>query len=201
MTVVLRVVLFCEDNAHEASARALVRRIAEDEEVEVTLRVGSDRLGIPRLRRELRAFQALQARSSGRPDLLIVLIDANRVGPRGRRTEIEELLDRGLVAETVVGTPDPCIERWLLADDQLIASRYGRVVDRSRSTNRRIWKQRLVQILEAAGEVVTQGGAEFAEELLGSMDLQRAAVQEPTLGDFVADLRSAVRRLKLARRT
>lgn len=55
VTPAVRVSLFCEDIAHESTARALCERIAEEEGRVLDLTVASARLGIPRLQRELRA--------------------------------------------------------------------------------------------------------------------------------------------------
>jgi hypothetical protein len=54
------------------------------------------------------------------------------------------------------------------------------------------WKQRLVESLEAAGEIVTQGGAEFSEEIIEVMDFYRAGRTVPTLQTFADDVRSAL---------
>jgi hypothetical protein len=45
-----------------------------------------------------------------------------------------------------------------------------------------------------AGHIVTLGGAEFAEEIVNSIDLYRAARNAPSLGHFIDDVRSVLRR-------
>lgn len=188
-----RVDLFCEDAAHEACARALVMRLAAQEDAAVSVNVATSRFGIGRLRRELRAFQVVVRRSGGTPDLLLVLIDGNDQGMAVRRREVEQLIDSTLFPSVVIGVPEPQVERWLLADPPSFAERFGQQpllgedgVD---------WKRRLVEALEATGEIVTQGGADFADEIVGAMDLYRAGRAVPSLGMFIDDLRAALRRL------
>lgn len=187
--------LFCEDHAHEACARSLVAIAAGHESVEVSLRVASATCGIPRLKRELRAYQEIVQRSAGSPDLLLVLIDANRVGPAARRTEIIDAIETGVFPMVVIGTPDPCVERWLLADPVSFAAHIGVQPDTGPTKDRARWKTRLVDALVSANEIVTQGGAEFSDEIFGSMDLYRAGRSVPTLGAFVDELRATLRRL------
>lgn len=192
----LGVGLFCEDSAHESCARALVHRIAREAAVEATIRTGTATAGVGRLKHELRGFQAMVANRGGVPDVLVVLIDANAVGPRGRLDEVNGLLDRSVFPEVVVGTPDPCIERWLLADPVSFAERFGVQPSLRPVRERPGWKARLVDTLEQADEIVVQGGAEFAEEIFGVMDFYRAGNADPTIRTFTDELRRALRRLR-----
>ncbi|HYM55213.1 MAG TPA: hypothetical protein VES97_07605 [Solirubrobacteraceae bacterium] len=193
MTV--RVALFCEDSAHESCARALVERIARDLEVGLSIRTATASSGVGRLKHELRAFQSVVSRSPGTPDLLVVLIDANDVGPAARRAEIKGVLDAAVFPEFVIGTPNPCVERWLLADPVSFAATFGVQPQIGAIRARPAWKNRLVQALEAAGEIVVQGGAEFAEEIIEPMSLYRAGRSDSTIQTFADDVRAALRRL------
>jgi hypothetical protein len=191
----IKVDLFCEDNTHEACGRALVNRAAAGQSVGVSLRIASAQCGIPRLKRELRAFQEVVCRTAGRPDVLVILIDANRVGSAVRRREITETIAVEAFPSVVIGTPDPCIERWLFADPVSFAARFGTEPRVSATRDRGAWKTRLIDALTQSGEIVTQGGAEFAEEIFESMDLYRAGRSVPTLETFMADLSGAFRQL------
>lgn len=190
-----RIELFCEDSAHESSARALVKRIARETQIDVSIHTATASSGIPRLKQELRVFQAVIARRSGTPDLLVVLIDANDIGPAGRRSEIESVLDTTVFPGFVIGTPNPCIEQWLLADPTSFSKTFGLQPVVGATNSRRIWKDRLVKALEASGQIVMQGGAEFAEEIIEPMDFYRSGRADPTLQAFTDDLRAALRRL------
>jgi hypothetical protein len=145
--VSIDVCLFCEDSAHESCARALINRAAAELGIAVSIRIGAARFGIPRLRQELRAFQTMVARSGGTPDILVVMIDANAAGPNSRRREVEALIDNAVVPRTVIGTPDPWVERWLLADPESFTSLFDQQPDlparNIRVTGRRSWLKRL----------------------------------------------------------
>ncbi|MDQ3632142.1 MAG: hypothetical protein M3417_12900 [Actinomycetota bacterium] len=196
VTANVRVSLVCEDIAHESTARAFCERIAEEEGRALDLTVASARLGIPRLQRELRALQRIFSSRPGTPDLLVVIIDANAVGPQARHREVEAMIDPTVVPAHVIGTPDPSVERWLLADPASFVERFGLEPATGRATDRHAWKQRLLTALEDSGRIVMQGGAEYADEIVAGMDLVRAGRTEPSLDRFVTDLRAAFRRLE-----
>lgn len=190
-----RIELFCEDSAHESCGRAIIQRTAEELNLAIAIRTATASSGVGRLKRELKAFQSLASRRSGTPDLLVVLIDANAVGPAARRTEIEEILDHTVFPAYVVGTPDPCVERWLLADPVSFSGKFGIQPAIGATRDRNAWKTRLVDAMEAAGQIIVQGGTEFAEEIIAPMDFYRAGRLDSTIQAFTDDLRAALRRL------
>jgi hypothetical protein len=194
----VRVELFCEDSAHESCARALVQRIADDAQVGVSMHTATASSGVGRLKQELRAYQSLISRRPGTPDLLIVVIDSNAVGPTARRSEISQILDTHIFPEVVIGTPNPCVERWLLADPKSFTETFGVQPVIGRPSTRDAWKNRLVTTLEAAGELLLQGGAELADEIIKPMDFYRAGKADQTILTFTDDLRHALRRLDQA---
>lgn len=176
----IRLDLFCEDVAHESCVRAVVQRCAREERRTVNLRPASARSGIPRLKRELTAFQRVLRSSAGTPDLLIVMVDANDVGVAARRREVGEALDESLIPASVVAVPDPCVERWLLADPTSFAGLLGAEPETGATDDRESWRRRLVEALDRGGHIVTQGGSEFAEEIVEAMDLSRGASRPVT---------------------
>lgn len=194
----LRVELFCEDGAHESCARALVARIARESDVNASVHTATASGGVGRLKRELRAYQATVARRPGTPDLLVVLADANAVGPNVRRAEIEETLDYSVFPRAVIGTPDPCVERWLLADEASFRKRFEAQTHTGGQVRSGGWKKRLVEALKGADVIVMHGGAEFADEIVEAMDLYRAGRADPTIKAFSDDLRRELRQLKTA---
>lgn len=193
----LAIELFCEDAAHEEFGRAIVQRCAVEEGVDVDVTVGTARFGIPRLKTELRARQAVLRRKGGVPDILIVLVDANDVGVTARRHEVEGVIDAALLPACVIGVPDPYVERWYLADPVAFAAQFGVEPDIGAAQGRHGWKLALADALASAGEVLTQGGVEFAPEIVGSMDLYRAGQNAPTLGALTAHLRASLRQLSI----
>ncbi|MGP0103596.1 MAG: hypothetical protein ACLPUT_18485 [Solirubrobacteraceae bacterium] len=173
----------------------MINRIAREVRVDVTLHVGSARFGIPRLKSELKDFQSLIRRGSGAPDLLVVIADGNTGGPNERKREVAEVVDPAVFSRYIVGAPDPYVERWLLADPVSFAQHFGYQPVLGNPHGRDGWKRRLVESLEEAGEIVTQGGAEFAEEIIDVMDFYRAGKAVPTIQTFADDVRSALKQL------
>lgn len=127
--------------------------------------------------------------------MLIVMVDANRVGGAARRQEIADAIDESVFPAVVVGTPDPCVERWLLADPVAFAERFGVEPDVANARTGADWKRELVEALGRAGEIVTQGGAEFADEILSNTNFYRAGRSVPSISDFTDEVRRALRRL------
>lgn len=188
----LRLDLFCEDVGHEAFARAAAERLASELGVDLTVRVASARAGLGRAQRELRAYMHVIRRRAGTPDVLVVLADGNDVGPQARREEIESMgLDR-VFPVYVVGTPDPSVEAWLLADPQSLAAEFGHRLPEATPRGSKALKRFLVEYLEDAGKIVMEGGTEFADEIVAVMDMYRAGKAEPTLKHFVNELKVAI---------
>jgi hypothetical protein len=190
-----RIHLFCEDVAQESWARAIVERVAREEEVEVTIRTVSAKLGIPRLKHELRAYSATARETAGLPDLLVVLVDANTVGRAARLEEVVGSVELGAFPHAAVGIPDPCIERWFLADPSSFAQRFSSPERPATPSDCESWKRELEAALLRAEEIVVGGGAEFADEIVEVMDFFRAGKESPTLKTFVEDVRGAIRQL------
>lgn len=193
----MRIDLFCEDVAHEGFARALCERVASEENAGLAIKVASARAGLPRLQRELRAFSVAVQHQGGTPDILVVVADANSEGPAARRADIEAVDLSAVFPRWVIGTPDPCVEAWLLADPPSLAQQFGGSPQPPGQAGADELKVQLAEYLRSTGEVVTQGGAEFADEIVAPMDLYRAGQVAPTLGSFVDDLRAAMRQTAL----
>jgi hypothetical protein len=125
--------LFAKDRAHEAFVRALVRRLAaEDEEFSIDARVhiGVAQGGHGRVISELELYQ--RARSDRPTDILAVIIDANCAGWNKTRADVGAKVDASQAVTVVIGCPDPHIERWFLADPDLLSRTFGLTVSRER---------------------------------------------------------------------
>ncbi len=190
-----QVELFCEDSAHESCARAVIGRVAGELAIDLNVHVASARFGIGRLKSELRDFQASMLNGSGVPHLLVVMADSNDAGPHERQREVTDVIDQSVFPRYIVGAPDPYVERWLLADPVSFAECFGHQPVLGAPHGRDGWKRSLVAALEEAGEIVTQGGAEFAEEIIQAMDFYRAGRSVPTIQAFADDVRSALKQL------
>lgn len=189
--------LFAEDQAHEEFIRAVVGRLASEENKTVLLQVRSARGGHGRALTEFSLYQKAVVRGLAglsRPDVLIVAIDANCKRATAAKREIGESIDPSFQELAVIACPDPHIERWYVADPDSFARVVGARPKLGRKKcERDYYKTILSGTLTAAGHPATLGGIEFAPELVTAMDFYRAGKTERTLRDFVQDARNALR--------
>ena len=182
----LRIDLFAEDQAHELFVSALLRRILGHAGLPFTLNVRSAVGGHGRALVALKTYQRAVLKGAAglvRPDLLIVIIDANCNKPVAARNAILGEIVAGAAGEMVIACPDPHIERWFFADPEVFARVIG--VDQQpgrRKCERSRYKALLKNAVRRAGHFPTVGGVEFAEEIVREMDLNRARRNEPSLG-------------------
>jgi len=188
-----RVVLFCEDAGHELFTRSLLLRLGREADANPRIEAKSAAGGHGRALDELRAYQrAIQRRllDPSLPDLLVVVIDANRRGSVQREQEVRAIIDPGVFPRFVVGCPDPYVERWCFADPEA----FHRVIgvsspstsdDRDRATYKGLLKTTIL----AAGQTIATDPMEFAPDLVKVMDLYRAGKYDVSLGRFVEALR------------
>ena len=189
--------LFVEDRAHEAFVRALVARIAREEQVSTQVQARSARGGHPRALAEFGTYQALldKGASPGRvPDLVVVVIDGNCSPARKKREEIRKATRPRLLDRIVAGTPNPHVERWFLADPDSFHRVIGHrpVVGREKCERAR-YKRLLADAIRQGSQPATLGGIEFAAELVDAMNLYRASRSDSSLKTFVDDLRGRFR--------
>lgn len=196
MVDVVRVDLFGEDAAHEAFGRSLIERIANETQLAVSIETRTAIGGQPRVLSELRGFQDLVSRGVGprTPDLLVVMIDANDVGPSERRHQVEGVLQPAVFPRWVFASPDPYVEAWYLADPESFKAVVGARPQQVGRASRHHFKQSLVNAIEEGGSRAIQGGASFGPELVEAMDLYRAGKAVPSLGNAISDLRAGLRR-------
>jgi hypothetical protein len=195
MAEAFRVDLFCEDAGHELFCRALLRRLARREKLQLDLAVQSGRGGAGRALSELRAWQ----RAAGQlqrsvPDLLVVLIDTNCDRWNEAHAEVDRIVDRSVFPRHVAGCPDPHIERWCLADRRSFLQVVGGepVADPGKC-KRDLYKKLLRQSIEQAGQIVLGDAMEFAPDLVEAMDLYRAGRAQHSLKHFVDGLTAALK--------
>lgn len=188
--------LFCEDSGHERFVRALVRRLAGEEEVPAELRTFSAEGGLGRTVDEFRRFQRAFRLGlvSGVPDLLIVVIDANSHGWAERRAEIESVVEPNLFPAFVIGCPDPHIERWCFADPDAFFRVVGKLPPADPGKfERNYYKNQLRKTILEAGQPILTDAMEFAPDFVREMDLFKAGKAQTSLRHFVDSLRSALR--------
>ena len=199
MSSPLTVDLFAEDRAHEEFLKAILKRIAADQETSLALRVRSARGGHPRVLQELALYQksVLKAPENlSMPDVLIMAIDANCKRWNGARKEIQNTIEPQFAQRSVVACPDPHIERWYLADPDSFAQVVGvRPKVGKRKCERARYKAILSKAVVDAGHPATLGGIEFAQELVAAMDLYRAGKAEASLKHFLDETAAHIKTL------
>ncbi|MEZ5354782.1 MAG: hypothetical protein R2762_19285 [Bryobacteraceae bacterium] len=188
-----RIVVFCEDSFHESFSRAILNRFASEYAIEIEVQFLSARGGLPKLHGELRQFlRDLNRRHGSPPDAIVVLADANCKGHAERKRLMTDALQHypALAPLTVLGIPDPHIERWMLVDSDAFRSVFGRgcTLPGIECAKDR-YKSLLRQEIRQSGIEPNLGGQEFAEDLVAVMNLQRADI-EPSLRLFLRDLRA-----------
>lgn len=186
--------VFCEDAAHEAFVRALLRRQGTGS---VRARIRSGRGGRGRATSELRAWFRLLSRGGTEiPDSACVLVDGNCAGWHQRRKEVAGAIEGHRIPSLVIGCPEPHIERWLMADEAAFARVVGVPPPRDPGKcERGVYKRALEAAVEESRlPVLGDPAAELAPDIVRHMDLFRAGKAHPDLRNFVEDLRMALRR-------
>jgi hypothetical protein len=186
--------LFAEDRAHEEFLRAVICRLAREENKTVKIRLRSARGGHGKALTELRIYQ--KALLSGDisfspfPDLLFVAIDANCSSFNAARQSIEAAIDIEFMNRVVIACPDPHIERWYLADKASFAKVVGKEPRiAKKKCERDYYKSALANAVISAGYPPTLGGIEFAEEIVVTMDLYVAGKTDRSFKYFLDDAR------------
>jgi hypothetical protein len=194
----LQVDLFVEDSGHEAFISPLVARIAAEENRYINAVVRSARGGHGRVLEELELYQRGVLKGIAHleaPDLLVVAIDANCKRYNRAKADIADRIQDTLRSQTVIACPDPHIERWYMSDSTGFAKVVGTTPKLARKKcEKDKYKALLAQSVVDGGHVSTLGGIEFANEIVQEMDFYRGGKAEPSLEDFVADLRVALKR-------
>ncbi|MFO0965138.1 MAG: hypothetical protein U0793_06075 [Gemmataceae bacterium] len=189
-------IVFGEDVGHEIVLVGLMKRLADEAGVELTVRVRSASGGHGKMLAEVSRFLHLLRKAKERsPDLVVVGRDANCQGYGGCRKSLESATGEG-PCPIVYALPDPHIERWLLSDGGAFRKVVGRGCTPPREKcDRDRYKKLLNQAVRDAGLQPLQGGLEYAEEIVRTMDLS-AGGRDKSLQHFLTDARAALHLLR-----
>jgi len=193
------IAVYCEDSAHEHFVQPLLQRLATEERAQVRITVQSGRGGSGRAVAEFKAWQYHHLhRGAARPDLLVLLIDANCCGPNDKRRELMAAVHASVAHEVLLGTPDPPIERWVMADPEAFQQVIGLPAPPDPGKcERGLYKRLLDQTIERSGLLVLASAFnELAPDIVAAMDLYKAGKRRPELRRFIDDVQAALRRLK-----
>ena len=175
--------------------RPIVKRVAAEMGVQVTIHSRCSGGGHGQVLQELGAFQ--RAVSKGQPGLskgiLVAGRDANCSGYQEMKRELGGVVEGGLFLGVAIACPDPHVERWLMADPESFSEVDGADPrPGKKKCEKDLYKEKLRAAVLRGGNPPTLGGVEFAEDLVAAMDLFRAGKNEPSLGSFVDDLKAAI---------
>lgn len=185
------IALFGEDYAHQQVVGPIVQRVADECGVCVHLDWRNAVRGHGRVVREFDDYLRDLTRQGIRPDLIIVVTDANCSGLNERSRELER---PGAPASVIKAIPDPHIERWLLLDGAAFSIVFGKGCDApDQICSRRLYKERLIAAINAAGIMPSLGGIEYAADIVRHMDIDRAMRADRSLRRFVEEIRQAFR--------
>ena len=189
------IALFVEDFAHQEVIGALVQRLADEYSIDVRFNWRNAVRGHGQVVRELRNYlRDLRGQGSPLPDLIIVATDANCEGWKDR---VKKLDDQSAPAPIVFAIPDPHIERWLLLDSAAFKAIFGKGCDApDQKCERDLYKQQLIQAIQSAGTTPNLGGIEFAEDIVGKMNIQRAKHADSSFQRFVDAINHKFKRWK-----
>jgi hypothetical protein len=191
--------VWCEDRGHESVITALVRRVV------LELDMGSVRMetkngagGASRAIAEFKVWQRAVQKGSlgGVPDVLVLVVDANGDGFVARRTELLLVVAPGVFPHVVIACPDPHVEAWLVLDGEAFESVTGKRPVARRPRAGEDYKALFRASVVASGVPVLTGPMELAPDIVAAMDLDRSAMEDRSLGGFLADLRGALRLLR-----
>jgi hypothetical protein len=133
-------------------------------------------------------------------DLVVVAIDGNCKGYRGRKKELEKCLGSShpLEDRIVFAVPDPHIERWYLLDEK--AFRNGVAIDKSpalpaHKCQKDYYKKIISDFLHEANVNALLGGAEYAERIVENIEnLELLEQRDPSFKFFVQELKRMLKR-------
>lgn len=192
------VACFVEDVAQEAYLRALLERLAALEGVAVSIRFASARGGSGTTTSQFIGFQRAQQRGlapTGRPEMLVIMVDADCRPFREVRRDLLSAIDGGVFVESAVAVPSSHVESWYIADEaaneEVIGVARGHIANPCAPD---VFKNRLAQMVKEGLHPATLGGVEFAQELVAAMDLDTASRADASLSAAVEDIRAALRR-------
>jgi len=189
-----KIILFVEDYGHEIFIKALIIRLANENNIAISIIPRSVRGGHGRVISELKAYlKTIEYEKEGLPDLIIVATDANCKRYAERKKDIEEILPK-YQNIIICAIPEPHIERWLLLDSSAFKTVFGKGCDApDQKCDRDRYKRLLLEAMRTTGINPPLGGMEYAEDIVNALDLDRIYGLDESLNKFIKELRSKIK--------
>lgn len=187
----MNLLYFVEDAAQENLVCALVSRAGMLAGCDTGSWTGSVRVGHGK-GGTITAFDTF-LRDIGRdplPELLVVCVDADCAGNKTRQALHQVIQHRNYAGAVLLAVPDPHVERWYMADPvalQLVAGCPGLPPVPPARCRKDLFKAALRKAFVDGGIEPVLGGSEFADDIVGRMDLYRARQNDASLDRFFRD--------------
>jgi hypothetical protein len=187
----IKVVVFCEDYAHEVILKAIIKKIAPQW---VKVQIWSAKHGKGKVISKLTKYlNDIESDKINMPDAIVVAIDANCHGYNEKKKEIMRVIPAKLSSfPFAYAIPDPHIERWLLIDSHAFKQVFGSGCNApDRKCEKDKYKSLLNQQVLNAGANTNLGGIEFAEQIFEFMDCKPATIMksDESLARFIKELK------------
>ncbi len=167
-------VFFAEDSAQELFVTPLIVRIAGEYAVGLSMRTITARGGVPRMMGLLRAYcTEVEAGVEKRPDIIIIVRDANCKGAVAKRRETLEFIPESLRDVACVVIPDPHVERWFMLDSRAFNQATHAVCSLPGYKCEKNHYKKLLRDALAANKIVAPlGGVEYAKPIGENIDIR-----------------------------
>ena len=205
----IRILYYLEDRAQEGFITAIVKRIAEKEDIPENLLfndIRSARGGqnIKVFKSDFEDFIKDSVKMIDN-DIIVISRDGNCKGHNKLIKDLEKLLkeDHPFKSRIVYAIPNPHIERWYLIDQK--AFKVGVGIDKAPELpqykcDKNYYKDILHRTLKESGINSLLGGAEYAERIVNNMeDLYSLGKQDEGFKEFVDRLKTTFRTIKRVR--
>lgn len=205
MVARIQILYFLEDIMQEGFIKALVNKIAQDLSIpadSLNHDVRSGRGGSTVIPEFKKFMEDTMKTSSSGVDLLIVAIDGNCKGHRGRVRQLEKCIkqDHPLRDKVVYAVPDPHIERWYIMDQQAFKGGVGvhKAPDMPPYKCKKDYYKNLLRQTLAESDIASYlGGDEYAENIVHRItSLDSLFSQDAGFQEFVEGLRQFFRRYR-----
>lgn len=176
------IVLFVEDFGHDEVIRSIIKKVNLVYNIQLNLIPRNVTGGHGRVLKEFEIFlREISKNQQHIPDMVIIGSDTNCKGFVRYKKEIKSIIEKyPLINDiTVLATPHPHVERWLLLDGSAFKDIIGHgcnAPDKKCGKDR--YKQLLIGAIRKAGKTVRQSGFEYAHDIIMRMDYNRITIDK-----------------------
>jgi len=192
-----KIVVFCEDFAHEEFSKAIINKLLNEYNIQSSLDVLSGTGGHGKVETELRDFfRDITKGIISLPDLILVLIDCNCNKYKEYKRIVNKIIPNNYQTFTILGMPDPHIEKWLLVDAEAFKKTFGKgCTIPIKKCGRDYYKELLREEIRKNGIKPLIDGIEYTDDIVNNMDFNNLR-REKSLDSLLRDLKNEFKRWK-----